>query len=496
MKKLYYILTTLVLSLIFAGCSDNDYTETDKGSDVLSISVSQNAEILSEINHNNDALTLNWTSGNNQKSGNRITYTLEIGRSGDNFNNTYVAVEDKPQTYSWSVNQGSLNEILLNKFGATVGGNITLEARVTATVAGISETQTAVTSFSVSPYSPVTSTLFIVGDAAPSGWNYDNAEEMERTDVGVFSWEGNLNAGEYRFITMQGQSSPAYVSDGPGHLKLSTNGEGTNFVIEEDHYYQIIVNLLKGELICKQSEYEVPAYEQLFFVGDATGWSFVEMEKDPIDPFLFRYSHYFTASEKGEFKFGTSAGNWQNMYKATSANAPYSQTSMVFIKDYDPDNKWYLQEDETEKAYKICVDIRFGRERMLMREFLPYEMIYLVGDATPNGWDIGNATPMEATDNPYIFTWTGNLGTGEIKFTCDKQSDWAGGWFMNASGNNIPPTGETEKALFIHKSDSYFKSQYLDANINDFDQKWMIETAGIYTITLDQLNETIAITKP
>ena len=66
---------------------------------------------------------------------------------------------------------------------------------------------------------------------------------------------------------------------------------------------------------------------------------------------------------------------------------------------------------------------------------------------------------------------------------------------MKASGNDVPPTGETEKALFIHKSDSYFKSQYLDANINDFDQKWMIETAGIYTITLDQLNETIAITK-
>ena len=50
-------------------------------------------------------------------------------------------------------------------------------------------------------------------------------------------------------------------------------------------------------------------------------------------------------------------------------------------------------------------------------------MVYLVGDA-PNGWDIGNATPMESTDNPNIFTWSGNLKGGELKFTLDKQNDW------------------------------------------------------------------------
>ena len=30
--------------------------------------------------------------------------------------------------------------------------------------------------------------------------------------------------------------------------------------------------------------------------------------------------------------------------------------------------------------------------------------MYLVGDAAPSGWDLGNATPMTATDSPYIFT--------------------------------------------------------------------------------------------
>ena len=42
-------------------------------------------------------------------------------------------------------------------------------------------------------------------------------------------------------------------------------------------------------------------------------------------------------------------------------------------------------------------------------------MIYMVGDATPAGWTIGDATPMQTTDNPYVFTWKGTLNAGELK---------------------------------------------------------------------------------
>jgi hypothetical protein len=240
---------------------------------------------------------------------------------------------------------------------------------------------------------------------------------------------------------------------------------------------------------------ETPAFDNLYFVGQPTGWGFVKMKKDPLDPFLFRYSRYFAQGDGGEFKFGTSEGAWENMLKATQQNAPYTDTSMAFIKGYDPDNKWFLKDSETGKAYKICVDIRSNKERMMMREFTPYEMIYLVGDATANGWDLGNATPMVATDDPYVFTWTGNLNTGEVKFSCDKKSDWNGAWFMNASGNDVAPTGEVEQTLFIDKSSDYFKAQYLDFSIGDVDQKWKITSAGRYTITLNQLDETISIVK-
>ena len=130
-----------------------------------------------------------------------------------------------------------------------------------------------------------------------------------------------------------------------------------------------------------------------------------------------------------------------------------------------------------------------------MTEFVPYEMIYMIGDATPAGWSLDIAEPMVASaDSPYIFTWTGNLNAGELKFTCDKKSDWNGAWFM-ADSEGKTPTGEVERMLFLDKSSDACKDQYLDTVISGIDYKWKVAEAGTYTITLNQLEETISIVK-
>lgn len=478
-------------------CSDNDYTETDKGSTILTMTADQQATMLSELNHSAEALTLKWTSGHNFHSGHRISYTLELAEAGTSFVAPYVAIDHETQRYDWSANQEQLNDILLQQLGATAGREMQVEARVQAFVEGFDEVQTETVTFGVTPYEPVSTTLYLIGDATPGGWSADNATEMKRQDNGLFTWQGNLRQGELKMITTLGQFLPSYNNDGQGRLVYRTSDDQPDekFVIAESHFYQLTANLLTGEFTMRQMEGEAPAFDQLYIVGSFSGWGFVQMQRDPLDDFLFRYNHYFTASEGGEFKFGTAEGSWENMYKATSANAPYTQQSMEFVKGFEPDNKWFLQDSETEQAYKICVDIRSGRERMMMRPFQPYEMVYLVGDATPGGWDLGNATPMRQGDAPWTFTWTGSLSTGELKFSCDRQSDWNGAWFMNASGNDVAPTGDVERMLFIDKSSADFKAQYLDINVGDLDQKWKIQSAGTYTITLNQLDETVSIVK-
>ena len=132
---------------------------------------------------------------------------------------------------------------------------------------------------------------------------------------------------------------------------------------------------------------------------------------------------------------------------------------------------------------------------MLMTLFTPYTEMYMVGDATPNGWDLGNATPMtQDASDPNIFTWSGHLNAGEMKFSPDKQEDWNGAWFLAASDGEAP-TGTTQKVIFINKSDDGCQEQYKDISVGGVDLKWRITDAGNYTVTLNQLLEEVVIAR-
>ena len=488
-----YILTLAAAgALMLTSCIDNNYMELDKGSDELTLKSDVTEIVLQETNYSATAINLSWSTGHNFKTGNKIYYTLEIAPSGLEFSESYIAVDNETQVYQWSKTVEELNDIIRNNFGSSPQS---YQARVRASVPDCDEIQESIVEFSASTYEPVTKTLYIIGDAAPNGWSADNAAEMTRTSNGVFTWQGNMREGDFKFITTLGQFLPSYNKGTDGKLvyRDSDDDPDEKFHIDEAYTYKVDVNLLTGAISWGKSEAETPAYDNLYLVGNMTGWSFEAMQKDLLDPFLFRMGRYF--DQGGEFKFGTSNGSWENMLKATSPNASITDTSMEFVSGYDPDNKWFMKDEEAAKAYKICVDIRKGKERMMMREFVPYECIYLIGSACAAGWDLSNAVPMNVdASNPYILTWEGGLSAGELKFTCDKKSDWNGAWFLADKGDKNP-TGEQERLLFVDKSDDWFKSQYIEIGIGDIDQKWQIPSAGTYSITLDQLNETITIVK-
>lgn len=494
MKLRYF--APVAAALMLSACTDNDFTELDLGNTPLALTASTEQLTLEETYHASDAVTFEWTSGTNHGTGNRISYTLELAQAGTGFNSSYTALENVTQTYTWKPSVETLNSILIDNLGATPGEVFDLEVRVTAMVADYPDyTQTATMTIPVTTYKPVTQTLYIVGSANPDGADASHAIEMERTDNGVFSWTGNLNAGDLKFIVNLGENLPSYNNNGEGGLvyRESDSQPDVMFNIPENHIYTITANILTMTVSISQSEGVKPAFSELFLVGSMTDWGFVAMTPDPLDPFIFKIAYFF--GQGGEFKFGTANGSWENMYKATQANAPYTDQSMEFIKGFDPDNKWYLQDNEANQVYRIAVDIRTGAERMMMRPFTPYTEMYLVGDATPNGWSIDDATPMTVDpSDANIFTWTGKLNAGELKFTCDKQSDWNGAWFL-APEENAPATGQPQTAIYIDKSDSWFKDMYTTIAVGDVDRKWKITEAGNYTITLNQLLDQVTITK-
>ena len=109
---------------------------------------------------------------------------------------------------------------------------------------------------------------------------------------------------------------------------------------------------------------------------------------------------------------------------------------------------------------------------------LVYDKVYLVGDATPAGWTIANAVPMTVSADPSIFTWTGNLTAGEIKFptALNFSSDTFGaavnGQAISNNKGQISPSGNP-------------------------DVKWKLAAAdaGRYQITLNTKDATVEFKK-
>ena len=328
---LHYAWSLLLAATTLTACVDDDYMETDKGHNELALSANSTEIVLDEQQHAGTALELTWTTGTNYGTGNRIAYTVELARAGTDFASPYAVVQDAVQQYVWTATVEDLNNLLRGHFGATGGETLSLEARVTAAVAGQEQTQVAQTAFSVTAYEPLTTTLYLIGDATPGGWDNNAATEMTRKDNGIFTWTGQLNVGSFKFILMPGTFSPCYNNaNEDGTLYYSADGTpDINFTVDEAGFYQVDVNLFTAVLGLKPVEGNQPPYDQLYFIDGTAGYSFAPMTRDALDPFLFRYGHVFTTA--GDFKFATANGSWENNYKATQPNAPYTDTSVEFV---------------------------------------------------------------------------------------------------------------------------------------------------------------------
>ncbi|WP_286856369.1 SusF/SusE family outer membrane protein [Proteiniphilum sp. UBA5431] len=478
--KIYRLLFLLSLWVtLFVGCADDNYMELDKGSSPLEITASSAEIELDAANPTSEALKLSWTTGSNQGTNAGISYTFQMDLQGDNFAGG-VSIDLGRGVYEKIYKNEELNEILLNNFGVEVNKEVVLEARVIATIAaeGIEPEISNLQRLSVKTHKPITKTLYMLGDATPNGWNAGEATEM-RPISNVpkgFTWTGSLSPGNVKFITTLGEFAPSYnkgESDTKLYLRESFDDPyDEQFEITEGGTYTVKVNLITLTISIVRGE--GPEYSELWFVGNPTGWSFQPMAVNPVDPFIFHYNGDLSAG--GEFKIGTAAGNWDAPFFRPTVDKKAEGIGLDVDKwAGDPDYKWNI----TGGVYKIKLDTRDMKIDIV--PFVPFEMIYLVGDASPNGWDIGNATPMTATADPYKFTWSGSLKGGELKFTCDKQSDWNGAWFI-ASEADKSPTGQTEQMLF----------NYPGAGV---DYKWRISESGTYKIELDQLKETITIQK-
>ncbi|TYR37782.1 SusF/SusE family outer membrane protein [Sphingobacterium phlebotomi] len=486
MKKIYHILRLcLVLPVIFSACKD-DFGNIDYPDGPLVLSVSESDVTLEITAPESDAVTFQWTPGSNFGSNAAIKYTFELALKGTDFEESVHSSYNQGNT-EHIYRTAALNTLLMNEFGVAPGDVVELEARVTAEVQAdnIEPQISEVVSITIQTYKPVSSTLFLIGSATPNGWSVDNPAQMNAVQgtPGAFVWQGSLMPGEFKFITTEGNFVPSY-SRGTDNSSLYFRESEEDpydepFHITEAGVYQLKVNLISLAIEIVPTE-DAP-YSELWLVGGFTDWSFQPMVRDVNDPFVFHYNALLSSNEPAdEFKIATLPDfDPSVVFLRPETDGQGAGTDLPVVSWSESENgddyKWRVPNG----TYKIKLDLR--ENKMDIVPFAPYANIYLVGDAAPNGWDVGNATAMVKGDTPYLFTWTGTLQAGELKFSCDKQTDWNGAWFV-APTDGLEPTGETEQMLFSYPG-------------SNPDNKWMIVTGGTYTITLDQLKHTVIIEK-
>jgi hypothetical protein len=105
---------------------------------------------------------------------------------------------------------------------------------------------------------------------------------------------------------------------------------------------------------------------------------------------------------------------------------------------------------------------------------VPFNKLWLIGDATPGGWGLGTLTPMlQSSADPFTFTYSGNLVPGEFKVAT--AADYNAAFYRPTT--NHPALTATA----------------VQVTAGDPDNKWLITDQGEYTITLNTKTNTIKI---
>ena len=479
-SALWAVVMTLVASFSIVSCEDYEDSYSPKLADKPVLTVSANKVTLNQKQQEQTAFSLTWTPGSNRGTNSAINYTLEIDRKGNSFASP-VKLEAGKAAYNSNFRVDTFNDLLLNSFLIAPGTAAEMEFRVISIplAAKVEPDLSNVVTVLVTPYEPVPvpEALYMVGDATPNGWDNSDPTAMTKNpnDPGVFTYEGEMFAGELKFLTTIGEWLPSYQKGADNNtlvLRTDFSQPDDKFVIGQSGIYRITVDVIAKTF--KADALAASPYNELWIVGSALpkGWDIANadpMVQDPSDPFVFSYNAQLVA---GEMKIATAKDWGAPFYRPTSADQPITERS-IQLSAGDPDYKWNITGPG---PYKVTLNLRENTIDIV--PFTPYENLWIVGDATPAGWNINAPVPM-TRESEYMFTWTGQLNAGEFKFPI-ATGDWGTGYFMP-----------------YHADESITSTLITFRPTGSPDTKFRVKQGeeGVYTIRLDQLMHTISIVK-
>jgi len=350
--------------------------------------------------------------------------------------------------------------------------------------------------FSVFAYN--TENLYVVGNACSADWSPDAALEMTKEGDGIFTWEGELfdhtgDSGQrrFKFLTQRAWENSITVGDSEsGHvmitsgveeaLRVFNSGADNGFQVPETGRYSIAVNLNEMKMtVTKTGDAEETVdLNQLYLVGSALkGYdheNFIGMEK--VSDGVFVWSGEIKA---GDFKFQNKSNSWDENIN------PEDDVTFSVGNEYD---LRYKSEDKKFAApevgdYAMLVNLNEMKIKIDF-SYPDKSELYIIGNATAAGWD--NANPIAMTEaSEGVFSWTGILspdGGNEFKF-------------LNEVGNWSKTINPLATADVEFEESIEYDLIYRPFEQSPDDHKFLVATAGTYTVDVDLNTMKITIDK-
>lgn len=355
--------------------------------------------------------------------------------------------------------------------------------------------------------------VYMVGDASPVGWNISDPFELTRdaSNKYVFTYHGVLKTGEMKFPLAKGDWGGQFIYAPAANTEISANGvakdgidirkggDDLKWKVTKAGIYQLSLDLKtrKIEVKYEGAEPEKPLTSAwLTFIGDATPWGWnndpavmEKFQKTSDNPLQFTYEGVL---KEGEFKVAfdqTDIPAWSNYLQAPEAGVTLNHEGVSkdgMVKGGE-DNKWKVTEAG---VYKLVFDLT--NKKITVAHFDPNipvvtewdtKVLYMVGDATSAGWSAENPVTMTKSGD-HLFTFEGELKVGELKFAPNKDG-FSGSkpWFLaKESGAVINEHGASVADIVYGSEDK-----------GTPDNKWKVEKAGKYKVTVDMTTHKIKV---
>lgn len=467
MKKiLKYML--FCLPFLAAGCSEDDLRFSyDAPEDSMHLTPSTEAVVLNPGMKQDVAVTFTWNNATPREGAKTMTYYFKMDIAGNSFA-TSIDKIDVTGTNSISFTHKQLNE-MLGTWGVAPGASVDVEAEIIADVQSdetFMKPEISIATFNVTSYSEK---LFLAGSATSAGDDLSRAIEITEEVTGeLYSYCGLLNPGEFYFPMSRENDTFAYGRGADdSHVAYFDNGNAQKFTVANRGFYYITLNL---------TNMTIDIRERVWMIGDATpnGWDMMlctELERQGNSR-TFKWKGVLTA---GEIKFPLELNtSWGGPFLLAETNGDIAEGTKPFVfvaSGYESeDKKWKVEETS---IYEVIVNldnstVTFNKEEL----DIPYKSVWMVGDATPGGW---NADPFrikmtyDFTQPKGTFVWEGNLTGGEIKFPLHERN-FEGNYLMAPYAN--APISET---TMVYSEDG------------NPDNKWRVKDseAGYYRVTVN-----------